>query len=154
MCAPTSSALYALPAAVLQVELNVSLTAISLLWNAADTLGKSGSSMHLLRNDATRVATSKSDTETAGQDADSAVSPRSPGESRQGMSSSGDRATLATDEVSTKFSPAQIEDLIQLVFVALQARGVCSCCMLAMIRMAAMRSLIGSKSAGLFPRCI
>ena len=100
--------------AALQVDLNVSLTAISLLWNAADMLGRSVSSAHLGAAAAAAAAGGEGGDE-------SAAGALAEGEASEGPD--GAAAGRKAQRLGGRFGPAETEEMLQLVFGALQVRA-------------------------------
>lgn len=107
-----------------QVDLNVSLTAISLLWNAADMLGR-GSSASSAKLDVGAAAAPGE----AGEGDVHAAEQQQEEEEAAPVEDSGAQAARAPGAGQgparklAGFSTAETEDLLQLVFVALQVGG-------------------------------
>lgn len=127
-----------------QADVNVSLTTISLLWNVADLFGKAapaagragtsrpGSALGGAAARTTAAGDDESDTEVEAAVALPVLTADGVDESvsdEEGLSPSGKRGQLVAN-----LTAAQSEDLLQMIFLALQARrrlhsaSRCRCC--------------------------
>ena len=120
-----------------QADVNVSLTTISLLWNAADLFGKAtaagarpgsagpgSTGAPALATAADVDSSDESDTEV-----EAAVAMLLPvvGEGEEGSDDEGEEAVTPSgkrSQLAASLSPAQTEELLQMIFLALQARGL------------------------------
>lgn len=117
-----------------QADVNVSLTTISLLWNAADLFGKgAGAGAALSRTVTVRPGSAAAEDDESDTEVEAAVvavplpAPDAAGgglesEEEEAASPSGKRSQLAA-----RLTPAQTEELLQMIFLALQV-GCCGWC--------------------------
>ena len=114
-----------------QADVNVSLTTISLLWNAADLFGKAPAggarpgSARPASAGAPAMAAAADDDDESDTEVEAAVAGLTPAVGQGGEESEEDEAATPSgkrSQLAASLSPAQTEELLQMIFLALQVR--------------------------------